>query len=96
MKPMIWHPEPKDKKVNEYIDKTNRAPYFGIILGALGVFFSIYCRSIARCILDRIECGSVSYKRRRSLLVVHTVHLRRRGHYVREFSVGVSLGSRPS
>lgn len=38
MKPMIWHPEPKDKKVNEYIDKTNRAPYFGIILAALGVF----------------------------------------------------------
>jgi Fe2+ transport system protein B len=38
MKPMIWHPEPKDKKVNEYIDKTNRAPYFGIILGVLAVF----------------------------------------------------------
>jgi Fe2+ transport system protein B len=38
MKPMIWHPEEKDKKVNEYLDKTNRAPYFGIILAILGVF----------------------------------------------------------
>jgi Fe2+ transport system protein B len=38
MRPMIWHPEEKDQKVNEYIDKTNRAPYFGIILAVLGVF----------------------------------------------------------
>lgn len=38
MKPMIWHPEEKDKKVTEYIDKTNRAPYFGIIGGIVAVF----------------------------------------------------------
>jgi len=38
MKPMIWHQEEKDEKVNEYIEKTNRAPYFVIILGVLGVF----------------------------------------------------------
>jgi Fe2+ transport system protein B len=38
MKPMIWHPEEKDQKVNEYIDKTNRAPYFGIMFAIIGVF----------------------------------------------------------
>jgi flagellar motor component MotA len=38
MKPMIWHPEEKDKKVNEYLNKTNRAPYFGIILAVIGLF----------------------------------------------------------
>jgi Fe2+ transport system protein B len=45
MRPMIWHPEEKDKKVNEYIDKTNRAPYFGIILATLGVL-TIFCVAI--------------------------------------------------
>jgi len=30
MKPMIWHPEPKDKKVNQYLDNTNREPWFAI------------------------------------------------------------------
>ncbi len=38
MRPMIWHPEEKDKKVNEYIDSINRAPYFGIMLVVLGIF----------------------------------------------------------
>ena len=38
MRPMIWHPEEKDQKVNRYLDRTTRAPYFGLILAALGVF----------------------------------------------------------
>ena len=31
MKPMVWHPEERDKKVNQYLDKINHAPYQGII-----------------------------------------------------------------
>jgi hypothetical protein len=38
MRPMIWHPEEKDKKVNHYLDSINHAPYFELILGFLGIF----------------------------------------------------------
>jgi len=38
MKPMIWHPEEKDVKVNQYLDQTNRAPYELISLLLLGAF----------------------------------------------------------
>jgi len=31
MKPMVWHPEPQDKKVNQYLDNTNREPWVAII-----------------------------------------------------------------
>ena len=35
MKPMIWHPEPKDRKVNQYLDRTNREPWIAILAGIL-------------------------------------------------------------
>jgi hypothetical protein len=38
MKPMIWHPEEKDAKVNQYLDQTNHAPYGSIVLLLLGAF----------------------------------------------------------
>ncbi|MDJ0573877.1 MAG: hypothetical protein QNJ65_01755 [Xenococcaceae cyanobacterium MO_234.B1] len=31
MKPMIWHPEPKDQKINQYLDRTNREPWVAIL-----------------------------------------------------------------
>ncbi|HEY9622746.1 MAG TPA: hypothetical protein V6C78_20480 [Crinalium sp.] len=39
MKPMIWHPEEKDQKVNQYLEQINHAPYIQII--ALGTV--IFC-----------------------------------------------------
>ncbi len=38
MKPMIWHPEEKDAKVNEYLDRMNHAPYGIIFLVGFGLF----------------------------------------------------------
>jgi hypothetical protein len=38
MKPMIWHPEEKDRKVNEYLDRVNHAPYGTIMLLMVGGF----------------------------------------------------------
>lgn len=38
MKPMIWHPEEQDQKVNQYLDKINHAPYALIVLLMLGAF----------------------------------------------------------
>jgi hypothetical protein len=35
MKPMIWHPEPQDQKVNEYLDRTNHEPWLAILGGVL-------------------------------------------------------------
>ena len=35
MKPMIWHPESKDRKVNQYLDRTNREPWLAILAGVL-------------------------------------------------------------
>ena len=31
MKPMIWHPESKDKKVNQYLNRINREPWLFIL-----------------------------------------------------------------
>jgi hypothetical protein len=36
MKSMTWHPEEKDQKVNQYLEKTNHAPYETIVLLLLG------------------------------------------------------------
>lgn len=30
MKPMVWHPEARDRKVNAYLEQVNHAPY-GVI-----------------------------------------------------------------
>ena len=30
MKDMIWHPEPNDTKVNQYLEQVNHAPYWRI------------------------------------------------------------------
>jgi F0F1-type ATP synthase assembly protein I len=38
MKPMIWHPESKDEKINQYLDRVNHAPYGMIIFMILGLF----------------------------------------------------------
>lgn len=38
MKPMIWHPEEKDARVNEYLSKVNHAPYGAIVAMSLGLF----------------------------------------------------------
>ncbi|WP_181280654.1 hypothetical protein [Aphanothece hegewaldii] len=35
MKPMIWHPEPKDQKVNQYLDNMNKEPWFAIYAGII-------------------------------------------------------------
>jgi hypothetical protein len=35
MKPMIWHPEEKDRKVNKYLETINRAPYVVILALAI-------------------------------------------------------------
>jgi hypothetical protein len=35
MKPMTWHPEPNDQKVNKYLDQTNHEPWLVIVAGAL-------------------------------------------------------------
>ncbi len=32
MKPMIWHPEPNDEKVNRYLDQMNHEPW--LLIGA--------------------------------------------------------------
>lgn len=38
MKPMIWHPEEKDSKVNQYLEQINHAPYITIVAVILGMF----------------------------------------------------------
>lgn len=38
MKPMIWHPEDSDQKVNQYLSQINHAPYELIVALVLGVF----------------------------------------------------------
>lgn len=37
MKPMIWHPEEKDAKVNQYLENLNHAPYEAIAFLSLGI-----------------------------------------------------------
>lgn len=39
MKSMIWHPEAKDEKNNQYLDRMNHAPYGTIVILTLGLFF---------------------------------------------------------
>lgn len=41
MKPMIWHPEEKDAKINEYFQAVNHAPYITIWAWALILFCSV-------------------------------------------------------
>jgi hypothetical protein len=41
MKPMIWHPEPKDKKVNQYLNRINREPWL-LILGAILILVCVF------------------------------------------------------
>lgn len=43
MKPMIWHPEERDQKVNEYLARSNRAPYVTIftLMIALVCLFTV-------------------------------------------------------
>lgn len=41
MRPMIWHPEENDEKVNQYLDQVNRAPY-GAIFTWLAVLFCLF------------------------------------------------------
>ncbi|MGV2831410.1 hypothetical protein [Myxosarcina sp. GI1(2024)] len=36
MKGMIWHPEKKDRRVNQYLEQTNHAPYQLIVALLLG------------------------------------------------------------
>lgn len=31
MKPMIWHPEENDEKVNQYLDSINHEPWLMIV-----------------------------------------------------------------
>jgi hypothetical protein len=38
MKPMTWHPEEKDEKVNQYLSQVNRAPYATIFAVVIGLF----------------------------------------------------------
>lgn len=38
MKPTDWLPEEKDEKVNQYLDRINRAPYPTIAAVVLGLF----------------------------------------------------------
>jgi hypothetical protein len=38
MKPMIWHPEERDQRVNQYLDEMNHAPYPTIIAAVFGLF----------------------------------------------------------
>ncbi len=44
MKPMIWHPESKDAKVNQYLETVNHAPYeviFAIVIGSICLFSAL-------------------------------------------------------
>jgi hypothetical protein len=40
MKPMIWHPEPQDQKVSQYLDQTNHEPWLAIVGATLLVVCS--------------------------------------------------------
>ncbi len=41
MKPMIWHPEPNDKKVSQYLDRMNHEPWLAIWAGL--ILFTGFC-----------------------------------------------------
>ena len=51
MKRMIWHPEPKDEKVNQYLDRTNREPWLAILAGVLILVCFFYTSGFVRCFL---------------------------------------------
>ncbi len=38
MKPMVWHPEEKDERVNQYLDRVNHAPYVTIYAMLIALF----------------------------------------------------------
>ncbi|MEM9165031.1 MAG: hypothetical protein AAGC54_18425 [Cyanobacteria bacterium P01_F01_bin.4] len=38
MKPMVWAPEEKDQKVNQYLESINHAPYEMIAVVVMGLF----------------------------------------------------------
>ncbi len=38
---MVWHPEEKDSKVNEYLETTNHAPY-AVIAGTVMAVFCVF------------------------------------------------------
>ncbi|WP_300640678.1 hypothetical protein [Mastigocoleus sp. MO_188.B34] len=38
MKQMVWQPEERDKKVNQYLDKINHAPYQNIVAISIVAF----------------------------------------------------------
>ncbi|AGF50776.1 ssr3129 [Synechocystis sp. PCC 6803] len=40
MKPMIWHPEDKDEKVNKYLDRINHEPWLGFVAFSLAFFMA--------------------------------------------------------
>lgn len=45
MRSMIWHPEEKDSKVNQYLDQANHAPYpaiAGLLFGAVCVLTIVF------------------------------------------------------
>lgn len=42
---MIWRPEDKDHKVNQYLDKVNHAPYptiIALVFGLLAAFTMVF------------------------------------------------------
>ena len=41
MKPMIWHPEESDAKVNQYLNHINREPWLAIFAGVV-LFFLLF------------------------------------------------------
>ena len=45
MRNMIWHPEERDQKVNEYLDSNNHAPY-AVIIAVGFVGFCIFTLAI--------------------------------------------------
>jgi hypothetical protein len=55
MRPMIWHPEEKDQKVNRYLDSTTRAPYFWIDACCPRYFLFIYFYSFSRNFLTKFS-----------------------------------------
>ncbi|MGD1712585.1 hypothetical protein [Hydrocoleum sp. CS-953] len=50
MKPMIWHPEPNDEKVNQYLDSSNKEPWLAFL--AIGVI--IVCVSTLLILLGTV------------------------------------------
>lgn len=45
MKSMIWHPEEGDQKANQYLEKTNHAPYEVILITGI-VGFCVFTLAV--------------------------------------------------